>query len=970
MSAMQRSTGLDGAASAPPPRTPAQATVTALPQASDAVPRTTVHTPSTSFAAPIACAPVLGMTPPLTSPAFPAFSPPPSLRIDGLAAAALAQALPLQGAQGGTGHLPIVASADSAKSLGTPDRLATHAPLVQGQLPALRDGEVLGEKHGSMPSSHPIATSPRAMLIDSTRRSDLERHQGPSGTAGPAATGLPPSGSAGSAMVDASSAAAAATGSSQPFLVSAHPNTLAGDVPPSDGPLRGPQQAAGSAASVSSSSVLASDRRPTTADLNARLQAQLKQSAHAHTHAQHHASLVQQGSERATIVELATCQCLVVDGRDFASGSPDALQLAGALALTNDSNALLAHMQAWMPALVSAAPLLAYTEPSHRRVHLNFTSSAALAAALSSAPLLVRCGSLPHSWPRNPLCCGRSKHEQPEMLQLSCVPAQREALPALASAVTALLSEMQLESTAHWHPTSSDPARNGMARIVINVLPRHASQEQVAATIARLHDKFMLWGGSVHLQAPNSPSLTRCRGCQQLGHVQELCPLYSGVGIRLLFKSIVSYHFMRQLQTQLGARAAYLGASADQHAPHRKVTLLFDGDESDSALMDDIISRMGTVLATFGSLVHESSVVKPRDRQRECKQCSSILKVHTCPFETQSSNIGSRSSGGQQQHRSSAAPSGGAHPRPPLAAAGAPRLPTPPSDPADRMCRSWRRTKTCPRKDQHRSCSFEHPAAHEPQRQVCFDFRDHGACRRGAHCNFQHAAPPAPAPARNQQQQADAPASMELDGAAAAAPAASAAAPAASAASASAAAPARRRSRADQAAAAESKQQQEDAAPAAAAASRTPAASPSRRPAPPAPTPRSGGGRSAAKRLRDEGPATSALAFPMSTTRWSEMQPDTEEEEANMEQRQAAATAARKGTPAASPPPSSSLGLLSSPSKRNKKEAAAAASSGTAPTRSSSTAAAAAKPASSSPSAASAAALSRSSSSAGPSQGL
>jgi hypothetical protein len=768
-------------------------------------------------------------------------------------------------------------------------------------------------------------------------------------------------------MVDVSSAAAAAARPSLPSSDPAHPNTLASVVPPSGGPQGGPHQAASSSASASSPSVLASDRRPTTADLNARLQAQLKQSAHAHASAQPRAPHAQQGSERAAIIEQATCHCLVVDGRNFASGSADAQQLAGALALSNDSNALLKHVQAWMPALLSAAPLLAYTEPAHRRVHLNFTSSAALAAALSVAPLLVRCGSLPHAWPRGSMCCGRAKHEQPEMLQLSCVPAQQGELPALASAVTALLSEMQLEASAHWHPTSSDPARNGMARIVINVLPRHAAHEQVADTIARLHDKFMLWGGSVHLQAPNNPLLTRCRGCQRLGHVAEQCPQYSGVGLRFLFKDSVSFHFMQKLRDQLGARAAYLGASADQLAPHRKVTLLFDGDESNAALMDDLISRVSLVLSTIGSLLHESSVVKPRDRQRECKQCSSILKVHTCPFETQSSSNNSR--GGQQQPRSSAAASGASAPRPPLASAGAARSSSPPAaDPTDRMCRSWRRTKSCPRKDQHRSCSFEHPAAYEVQRQVCFDFRDQGACRRGAACNFQHAAPAAP----KQQQPpaaAAAPASMELDGASQAAPAA-AAALAAPAAPASASTPPRRQSRAGKHA--ENKEQREDAAPAAPAAPRTPASSPRRQATAPAPSPRSG--RTNGKRGREDNAATSAAGSLASHNLWGDLQPDTEEEAADMEARQAAATAARKGTPTPAPPPSSSLGALPGPSPhKKKKDSAAASSHGASPQRSSSTAAAAAaaaaKPASSSHGAASAAALSRSGSSAGPLQG-
>ena len=52
------------------------------------------------------------------------------------------------------------------------------------------------------------------------------------------------------------------------------------------------------------------------------------------------------------------------------------------------------------------------------------------------------------------------------------------------------------------------------------------------------------------------------------------------------------------------------------------------------------------------------------------------------------------------------------------------------------MCRSWRRTKECPRLLDKRHCSFEHPADWTPERKPCFMFREQGRCTRGASCQF------------------------------------------------------------------------------------------------------------------------------------------------------------------------------------------------------------------------------------------
>ena len=410
------------------------------------------------------------------------------------------------------------------------------------------------------------------------------------------------------------------------------------------------KSAAGPAASVFMSSVSASFKL-SMADINSRMLARFKQpTTKVDAALPTGAPILPQTSNEVSMVDL-TSHCLVLDGRHFVPGSADALHMDGALALGNNPAALVQHMHTWMPAMVVATLHLAYTEVAHRRVHLNFTSQSDLAAALSTLPLLARCGSLSHvRWAGVPLCCGKQQHEQPEMLQLSCVPSTKGEPNTLPAAITALLTYMQLVSTSHWHPTSSDPTRNGMARIVINVLPRHCSHAELATTVTRLHGQYRLWGGTIHVQAPNTPSLTRCRGCHELGHVQEQCPQYSGLGFRLLFKKPVSHLAMQQIRTRLLARAAYLGSGCDQFAPHRKLTLLFDGDESDPSTIEPILQRMHALIDEVRSALHESPcMVRPRDRQRECKHCNSILREHSCPFDTETNRGGQRSFT-QQQH--------------------------------------------------------------------------------------------------------------------------------------------------------------------------------------------------------------------------------------------------------------------------------------------------------------------------------
>ena len=249
--------------------------------------------------------------------------------------------------------------------------------------------------------------------------------------------------------------------------------------------------------------------------------------------------------------------CLVIDAARLVADSDDAAQMKSILAANSED--VLQLVLRWMPALVKCGPVCAWVEAPLRRLHVNLRNHADLSAALLAAPLLVRCGSLPAAaWRDAPKVCGPQRHELPELLQLKCMPTRPQSATDLQSALTQLLAEMKLHETCSWHPSSHLPFRSGVQTIVLNVLPRHASMTDLAATIERVHEKHELWGGRVRVHAPNTPSLTRCRDCAQLGHATNDCPRYAGVAWRLLFKEPQSYASMLALRDALQASNGYL----------------------------------------------------------------------------------------------------------------------------------------------------------------------------------------------------------------------------------------------------------------------------------------------------------------------------------------------------------------------------------------------------------------------------
>jgi hypothetical protein len=148
----------------------------------------------------------------------------------------------------------------------------------------------------------------------------------------------------------------------------------------------------------------------------------------------------------STSLDIA-CHCLIVDGTRLAAGSEDAQQLAAALALSGNRQALRQHIKQWIldkHQLSEEEMCVAYVSAKQpRQLHINFRSHAGLAAALSRVNFLVRCGSTAATqgaWGRAHTC-GKERHNLPELLQFSCLPTRPRELSNLRADVERLLKE-------------------------------------------------------------------------------------------------------------------------------------------------------------------------------------------------------------------------------------------------------------------------------------------------------------------------------------------------------------------------------------------------------------------------------------------------------------------------------------------------------------------------------------------------
>lgn len=457
-----------------------------------------------------------------------------------------------------------------------------------------------------------------------------------------------------------------------------------------------------------------------------------------------------------------SCHCLVVDRSKLTSGSADAAHLDHALSLV-DRNEMLEYLRGkWLTKLHGPSLAIAYTDPEVRVkvLHLNFDSLDSLSAALQAYPFLCRCGTVfsAASWGHQAKCCGPSKHQLPEMLQLRCTTTTQgnRDLSQLNGDIERLLKEMKLEGSLFWSPPKVNPAQQQEVRyVMINVLPRFADLPSLSAAVERTHCKHQLWGGTVRVHAPNTASLRRCSQCAKLGHDAEACPQYNGLAVRLLFKQPVPFQQLMSMQLTAGAARAYIGRGFEDLKPHRKVTLLFDLAAHTEDELHALYKRLEPLLEQVRPLLYqEPTEVKPMERHRECRECGSTLTPHSCAFSSQPLSLmaimRNKNAVRQQQAASGStlAPAAaarrdqGAVASEAAARVSTDRRPVPSAEAKANksICKTWRRLHSCPRGD---ACQYEHPTDHTPTatasgQGVCFAFRDRGFCAAGSMCRFPH----------------------------------------------------------------------------------------------------------------------------------------------------------------------------------------------------------------------------------------
>lgn len=419
--------------------------------------------------------------------------------------------------------------------------------------------------------------------------------------------------------------------------------------------------------------------------------------------------------------------CLELDSEEeslkaLLGKSPEAhekLTTAVSLASRNEAKALSDHVKAWLaPAQVAAAAgpttintVYCTSSPRGPRVHINFASHDALADAMLTFPFLVRCGCLVSSWGVRP-CAGVSKHSLPELLRLSCTP--KEKCPQQSSIAQQLLADMKLDYSTFWFPRLDHDKWNhhGRTTISIFVLPRTVRILDLQQLVNRVHLQHDLHGAKVQVQGMNSPLLRRCNLCGQLGHEPNKCGVYSGIAVRLTGLRPFPHQAMLDLTVKFQAKNGFLGSAVTELRPSRRLTLLFD------TWNEETMARFALVFSEIKHQLYDKCLpaqVKVADRFKECQECGSMEKPHSCPF-SQTNVMMSRAK--------PAAKSSGA-------ASSAPAV-----QPGDKMCQSWRRQKSCANKER---CNWEHPVDHVVQ-TVCIEFQKSGACGR-ARCRFSHVAP-------------------------------------------------------------------------------------------------------------------------------------------------------------------------------------------------------------------------------------
>jgi len=440
------------------------------------------------------------------------------------------------------------------------------------------------------------------------------------------------------------------------------------------------------------------------------------------------------------------CHCLMLDAQHLAADPAAAALLISAFACS-DSTTLVTLLCTSLP-LVRADVSTAITEPTHRRVHMHFVSASARSRALLASPMLLQCNAVHPQWGIGEAQqCGPKRHELRELLQLSSTLAASIDVAAAHTAIRSMLTANNIDATTFWlsNKTRFTPTRPNAPRMTINVLPRDISDTALANAVNTLQAGCKLFDRQWMVHAPNMPTLTRCRECNELGHSTDRCVKYEcAAALRLLFKQAMPFSLLTQLIESIGARDGYLGATLEERAPSTKITLLFDGADDDSN-WSNIAERMAMVHASISDKLLSMTQVDTRKRTSECKLCNNHNGIHTCELERLATGGASRhsyanraspQSGGSGAAMHSAGRSSVSQGRDRSAASSAVAASV---DVNDKMCRNWRSHKSCRRLNEGRACMYEHPLEHVPAQARCFDFTQ-GRCTRGARCRFTHSA--------------------------------------------------------------------------------------------------------------------------------------------------------------------------------------------------------------------------------------
>ena len=664
------------------------------------------------------------------------------------------------------------ASANSAKSLALPS-VPPIDLAARAQARSFKDGRDNREKQNSIPSPHPIGSTQRALLLHTTggqrcnhphghnTNTELAEDSKMDMTSDDEAADRP----AAPAAAASSSSAASSAPPVLPILPTAplvfshafgsvHPDrvgqlTIGGsslEVPPV-GRRSGAASHPSSSPSASSAATVTQSKRGVSAGL-ALLCKAAKEAAAASAAAAPVASGAISSSDTApaaplslSVIAMQPTHCLVFNPALFNEQCNDRVEHAKAIAAgpshPMDVQSIVA---AWLPSLRDNMHCAFVNHNDNSRVHVQFKTRDGLDRALSSVKSLVPCcATAPHArsaWHPSPSHCGPQRHDCTEKINLDCAHSGADNTKDaqwIASATKTILEQAAIDVTTHWIPSTQ---RNN--RLRLSVLARASSVAQLTETVTRINSAGLMFEGRpIRAHAPNVPSLALCNQCSALGHPTDECTEYRGVALRIQWSQPMNFATATQLRDIAKAQRVYLGQDLNQRAAHCKLTLLFDNlrDETETPYLEQIGEHLGAQLLAMQHLIVDTYIVNLRDRLHECTHCGSMDRTHRCDSgPLRRPHVNPRQDAGRQQQNNN-----GSAAQPNNASAAPVR---------DSVCRSWSRSKVCPRLDRGDRCGFQHPAGLiivDKPKQACFDWRATGQCRRGGACKFvsTHIAKPA-----------------------------------------------------------------------------------------------------------------------------------------------------------------------------------------------------------------------------------